>query len=230
MTENVKIILPYILVIILSYMLGSFSPSYIISRFKKVNLKKIGTKNLGMSNATVVFGWRLGILVGFLDIFKGFLAVFLTKIFAPQLPSIYYVAAAFVILGHMFPFYLKFDGGKGFATYIGAILGLDWKFAILLAIIIVAVSLITDYIVMGTFTTISSFPLYVFFSTGEICSSALMAMVSFVILFKHEENIRRIRLGTEANIRPMFNKEHRKMANEKLKELAAEDGVDFNVN
>lgn len=217
----VEKILPYIIVIICAYLIGSFSPSYIISRIKKVDLKKTATRNLGASNATVVLGWKFGVLVAVVDIAKGAAAVLLTRFLAPELPAIAYAAGAAVILGHIFPFYLKFRGGKGFATYIGAIAGLNFPVAVVLAVAIIALALITNYLVVGTFITIISYPVFLlFFYENKFCA-AIMAIPSMVVLFKHHENIVRIQNGTEGKVRALFGKGHREKAEKERKELDA---------
>lgn len=223
MKQILTMILIYLPVALGSYIIGSFSPSYIIGRIKKVDLKKIGTKNLGMSNATVVFGWKLGVLVGATDILKGCVAVLLTKFLAPELPGIAYVAAACAVLGHIFPFYLKGKGGKGFATYLGAILGLDFRIALVLGLFIIVLAILTNYIVTGTFITITSFPIYTFVLTGEWYSALLMAGISAIMFYKHIENIKRIKNGTEGKVRPMFAKDHRQKSEAKLKEMENEE-------
>ena len=130
--------IPYLVVALVAYLMGSFSTSYVVSRIKKVDLKKTATRNLGASNTTVVLGWKFGLLVGVVDISKGIGAVLLTRFFAPDLPAIAYVAATCVTLGHIFPFYLKFRGGKGFATFIGSVAGLCFPFAVVLAVVYIA--------------------------------------------------------------------------------------------
>ena len=215
--------LPYIIVAICAYAIGSISPSYIIGRIKGVDVKKTGSKNLGASNATMVLGWRFGVLIGALDIAKGALAVLLTRFLAPDLPGIAYLAATCAVLGHIFPFYLKFKGGKGFATYIGIVAGLHFPVAVVLAVIIIAVALITDYIVVGTFTTVVAFPVFVYFYTGDLLSALLVGVASVVIIIKHWPNILRIKDGTEGKVRILFGKGHRERASRQVEELNALD-------
>ena len=216
-------VLPYLIVAICAYAIGSLSPSYFIGRAKGIDIKKTGSKNLGASNATMVLGWRFGVLIGALDIAKGAAAVLLTRFLAPELPSIAYLAATCAVLGHIFPFYLKFKGGKGFATYIGVIAGLHFPIAVVLAVIIIAVALITNYIVVGTFTTVIAFPVFVYFHTGSLPSALVMTVASIVIIVKHRKNIVRIKDGTEGKVRVLFGKGHREKASKQVEELNALD-------
>ena len=211
--------IPYLVVALVAYLMGSFSTSYVVSRIKKVDLKKTATRNLGASNTTVVLGWKFGLLVGVVDISKGIGAVLLTRFFAPDLPAIAYVAATCVTLGHIFPFYLKFRGGKGFATFIGSVAGLCFPFAVVLAVVIISLAFITNYLVVGTFITALSAPLFFYFWRDDLAGAIILAIASLVIILKHRENIVHIKDGTEGKVRNLFGKGHRKKTEEAIKEL-----------
>ena len=150
----------YIIVIVVAYLIGSSSMSYYLGKLNGVELKKMGSKNLGASNTMALLGWKAGIIVGLHDILKAIVAVMLLKYIFPDLQYVKEVAGVSCIIGHIFPFYLNFKGGKGFASYIGMTIALDCKFAIAIVIIIVLVTIITDYIVSGTFSTIILVPVY----------------------------------------------------------------------
>ena len=150
----------YLIVILLSYLIGSSSMSFYIAKLKGVAITSKGSKNLGASNAMILMGWKAGIIVAIHDIFKAFLAVYIARRIAPELPFIGAIAGVSAVYGHIFPFYLKFKGGKGFASFIGMTLALNYKLALALMVIIIIVTLITHYIVVGTFTTISITPIY----------------------------------------------------------------------
>ncbi len=111
------------LIIITAYLLGSLSPSYFFSQLKSVNLQKKGTKNLGATNAFLNLGKLYGIITALLDVGKGALAIYLVYLLNLS-EAFYYLAGTAVVLGHIFPFYLKFKGGKGVATSIGCIISL----------------------------------------------------------------------------------------------------------
>lgn len=211
--------IPYLVVALVAYLMGSFSTSYVVSRIKKVDLKKTATRNLGASNTTVVLGWKFGLLVGVVDISKGIGAVLLTRFFAPDLPAIAYVAATCVTLGHIFPFYLRFRGGKGFATFIGSVAGLCFPFAVVLAVVIISLAFITNYLVVGTFITALSAPLFFYFWRDDLAGAIILAIASLVIILKHRENIVHIKDGTEGKVRNLFGKGHRKKTEEAIKEL-----------
>ena len=130
----------YILVALLAYIMGSSSMSLYISKWKKVEIRDKGSKNLGASNAMLVFGWKYGILVALHDIGKAALAVILARHFFPGLEHIGIVAGVASVLGHIFPFYLGFKGGKGFASYLGMTIALNWKLALVILLLVVLVT------------------------------------------------------------------------------------------
>lgn len=194
-------ILLYSAVVLLGYLLGCSNMAFYLSRLAGVDLRKGGSGNLGASNAMILLGWRAGILVGAHDIGKAILAVALARLLAPSLPLASAAAGVACVLGHMFPFYLRFRGGKGFASYLGMTIALNWKFALILLVIVVVVTLITDYIVVGTVTTMLLVPTYAGISTRDWVLVLILCVASAVILYKHRENYIRIWRGTEVGFR-----------------------------
>lgn len=199
----------YGLVIILAYLLGCSSMALYLSKYNKVDMRSSGSGNLGASNAMVLMGWKAGIIVALHDIGKAVLAVALARHFCPELPFIGAVAGVSCVLGHMFPFYLRFKGGKGFASYLGMTLALNWKFALVVMIIVVIVTLISDYIVVGTVTTILIVPAYMGYITRSLQLVAILCIATAAILYKHRENYFRILNGTEIGLRRANRGEHR---------------------
>ena len=145
-----QMIMPFAIAILIGYLIGCFNLALIISKMKKVDLRNTGTKNLGASNTFITFGKGLGVLVGVCDIFKCTLVIILVKLIFPDIDYLPYITGLACILGHMFPFYLKFKGGKGFASFVGMTLGINWKFFIVIGICIILITLITKYIVLAT--------------------------------------------------------------------------------
>ena len=193
-------IVSYALIVLLAYLLGTSNLAYFIARRRGINILQTGTGNPGASNAMMLLGWKTGILVGLHDIGKAFLAAFLAGLLFPELPLSREVAGAACVLGHMFPFYLRFRGGKGFASTLGMIAALNWRFVLLLGVAIIVVVLITDYIVAGTVLTVVSYPVYCF-ATHQLIAAAILAGIALIILFKHRGNFVRIWKGTEVGLR-----------------------------
>ena len=204
-----NVILKYLIAILFDYRMGSSSLSYYLARLTKVDIRSKGSKNLGASNAMMLMGWKAGILVGLHDIGKSALAVILANAIFPELPYIGAIAGVASVLGHIFPFYLRFKGGKGFASFIGMALAIHWKFTLLLLVVVVIVTLITDYIVVGTVTTIISFPAYMGFASRGYILPLILFIATTVIIYKHRENFVKIYNGTEIGFRSANRGEHR---------------------
>lgn len=201
-----KIYLIYIIGSLIAYLIGSISTSLIVSTVKKKDLRAGGSKNLGASNTTLLLGWKCGVIVGVCDILKGTLVVVLARLLFAEYAYLPYVVGTAAVLGHIFPFYLKFKGGKGFATYVGIILGLDWRFFLIIGVSIVLITLITDYIALGTFTTMITFPIWLFFMSDVPWAFLIPSIASVIIIAKHFENIKRILKKEELGLRASFKK------------------------
>ncbi len=191
----------YLIAIVFSYLIGCSNLAYYIARWKHVDFRNAGSGNLGASNTTVLLGWKAGILVGIHDIAKSALAVWLAMALFPELEYVGPMAGIASVLGHIFPFYLKFRGGKGFASYIGMTIALNWKLALIVLALVVILTWLTDYIVAGTVMTIIVVPI----SLGIMCHSAILAVIllvgTAVIAYKHRDNFVRIYKGTEIRVR-----------------------------
>ena len=110
----------YIIATFMGYLLGCSSMSFYLSKIHGVDIRSHGSKNLGASNTMILMGWKAGILVAVHDILKAALAVIFAQMLFPEVPFIGAVAGVASVYGHIFPFYLKFKGGKGFA-YVTAV-------------------------------------------------------------------------------------------------------------
>ena len=190
----------YVMAAALGYLLGCSNMAYYLAKWKKADLRSAGSGNLGASNATVLLGWKAGVLVAVHDVGKSLLAVLLAGWLFPSVENIGAVAGVASVLGHIFPFYLKFKGGKGFASYIGMTIALNWKLALCVLAAVVLVTIITDYIVCGTVTTIVAVPVYMAITQGYLLALILLVGTA-VILWKHRENFPRMLNGTELGLR-----------------------------
>ncbi len=193
---------------VLGYLLGCSNMAYYLAKWKKADLRAGGSGNLGASNAVVLLGWRAGVLTAVHDIGKSVLAVLLARWLFPELEYAAAAAGVASVLGHIFPFYLKFRGGKGFASYFGMTLALNWKLALCVGIAIVVVTIVTDYIVCGTVTTIVSVPVYMFVTRGWLLALILLVATA-VIFWKHRENFPRMLNGTELGLRSALKGENK---------------------
>ena len=199
----------YLIIILGAYLLGSSNLALYLFKWKKVDARNNGSGNLGASNATVLLGWPAGIAVAIHDIGKAAVSVILARILFPNLEYAGAAAGVACVLGHIFPFYLKFRGGKGFASYLGMTLALNWKFAIVILVLVGVAMVVTDYIVAGTTLTILSTPIYMGIITHNLILALILGIATAVIIYKHRENYVRIWNGTEIGLRSAAKGEHR---------------------
>ena len=199
----------YLAAVLLGYLIGSSNMAYYISRRKNVDITSKGSGNLGASNATVLLGWGAGVLVAVHDIAKGALAVILARLLFPELEYVPVAAGVAAVLGHIYPFYLKFRGGKGLASFLGLTLALNWKLALAVCVVLVVVTLVTDYIALGTLSVAATMPVGLYFMTGNLIMPLVVCVASVVMFFKHRDNIVRLRNRTEIGLRSTIKGENR---------------------
>lgn len=203
----------FFLIILIGYLLGCVNGAQIIGNIKETNIKASGMKNAGATNATMLLGWKYGLLVASIDVFKVILSLFLTSLLLQKYQVIIelqmlliYLNALFVIIGHNYPAQMNFRGGKGTASLFGFLLFLDWKFAVTGLFILLLFAAVTNYFVAGTCMLYLSFIGYTGFTYGR-----LPAIISFLFLIlfllKHMENFKRIINKEEVKISSLLRRE-----------------------
>jgi glycerol-3-phosphate acyltransferase PlsY len=190
-----------VVVMVVGYLIGSINPAWIISRLKKIELRRKGTGNLGATNVFLTLGKRTGVFVMLFDIGKAYAVVLIAKTLFPQISLAGVLAGSAAMLGHMFPFYLGFKGGKGSACLGGAILGLDWKLFLALLMLGIVIALLVDYPWAVPVSAAGLFPFAFGVSAQSMISIGILICPSICIILKHMENYRRVREGTEPTIR-----------------------------
>ncbi len=187
------------LIVILSYILGSIPFGFIIGKvIFKTDLRKLGSGNVGATNALRNFGRLAGFTTFLFDFLKGSLACYLGEKFGGELGQA--LAMFFVVIGHMYSFVLKFKSGKGVATSFGALLAIDYRFALtLLAIFIVLVLIFRIVSLSSIITAVIAAVLAVFNYKLSYITLAIILTASLVV-YKHKDNIRRLKLGEEKKI------------------------------
>ncbi|MGM9974720.1 MAG: glycerol-3-phosphate 1-O-acyltransferase PlsY [Clostridiaceae bacterium] len=196
----------YIICGIAGYLIGCINAAYLVGKSKGFDIRNKGSNNPGASNAAITMGFKIGVLVAVWDILKAAIAVFAAKILFPDDALIGTVAGVGCILGHMFPVFMSFNGGKGFASFMGMMLMSNWKAFLIIGIIAVIITVITDYIAIATLTTVITYPLYIIFSTGEYLIPLVIAIASLAMIYKHLINIKRILEGNEIGLSSLWKK------------------------
>lgn len=197
----------YLLVIAIGYLFGNFQSAYIFGKaFRKVDIRTLGFGNAGASNAVTNFGWKVGVVIGILDILKAVVSVLIVKqlIHAGYLEnnaSYLYLNGFFVMLGHIYPFFMDFKGGKGTASFMGMLFAIDFKAALIGLTLITLVTLITDFIALGTISlTTYGIIMAVYLGYGWI-PIGITVIIFLLSTYKHIPNIRRILAGQENGLR-----------------------------
>ena len=175
----------------MGYTMGSFSPSDLIARCKKTNLREQNTGNLGTSNTMLTFGVGWGILVLLVDVGKAGLASVLASLLFPSSSTAGLLAGGASVVGHVFPFYLKGKGGKGLAPFLGMMLAYDpLTFGVLL-LLSVTMSLLLNYTAFMPLTLGGLFPLAVLIRSTSLPSILIALTLGVLLIFTHRRNIRR---------------------------------------
>ena len=197
----------YIPLIIVCYFIGSTSMAHLIGRLKGFDLREKGSGNLGATNATIEISLKAGVITGLYDIGKAVLCCLLAKyLLSALIPFAVQTAGASVILGHIFPFYLGFRGGKGLSCMVGMTLALDWRLFLAAVLSVILITVILDHIAFATIFLAIGIPI----ADGVIEMSwiafAILALPSAVIIIKHFDNVRRIIDGTEHGLKELIFK------------------------
>lgn len=199
----------YFVMCVIGYLLGCANLAYLLAKIKGVDLKSGGSGNPGASNAAILMGWRMGVFVAIHDAGKALIAVLLATMLFPDTDGIGAVAGAACVLGHIFPVFMKFKGGKGFASYVGMMLALNWQFALIVIAAVVLITVLMDYLVLGTTFTVISLPVFLVVTAAGWIAIAAACVATAVIIFKHRINYARIVKGTEIGLRSTIKGEHR---------------------
>lgn len=192
---------PWLISIPLAYLLGSIPFGYLLVRiFRKQDIRATGSGNIGATNVARSGAKGLGIATLLLDLGKAFAAVKIAQYIAPGNYDLAVAAAVAAILGHIFPVWLGFRGGKGVASALGVFLALTWPSALAILGVFLVVFLITRYVSLASIIAAAVFPLFGFyfvpFKTPIVIAGFLF--IPLLIIVKHHENIRRLLSGTES--------------------------------
>ena len=187
-----------IIVAFYSYLLGSIPFGLLLTKiFLKKDIRKVGSGNIGTTNVLRTGNKYLAIATLFFDLLKGYFSVYATIIYFEGLASF---SALICFVGHIFPIWLKFKGGKGVATYLGVILALSYKYFLIFSIAWVSISLLFRFASLSSMISTLIVFLYAYFF--EINNNTLLLFIFFVmILFTHKENILRLKSSTENKIK-----------------------------
>ena len=199
-----------LLFVLLAYLTGAFpSAVWVGKTFYKIDVREFGSGNAGATNTFRVLGQKAGIPVLIMDIFKGWLSVnyisFLTN-FPQSEEAIFEVQLAFgiaAVIGHLFPVYTGFRGGKGIATLLGLLVGLNPAAALFSILIFIIVFLISKYVSLASILASIAFPVFVILVLNSANSSLNLfaVFVPILTLITHQKNIERLVRGEETKVK-----------------------------
>ena len=209
-------IFSYIITALAAYLLGSIPTGYLVAKAKGIDIRSVGSGNMGATNVFRILGKAAGIFVLLVDALKGFVAVAVIVNSYPELqgafPEIFgttgpgnnqlrehlgIVAGVAAILGHNYTCFLKFKGGKGIATTAGVLIALaPVAFLIVLAIFLL-ILFATRYVSLGAVVAAFCLPFAVWISRGTLTMVGVMAALGALAIYKHKANIKRLLNGTE---------------------------------
>lgn len=208
-----------ILTILTAYLIGSVSSAVIISKIiSGEDIRDHGSGNAGATNMLRVHGKVAGIVTLLIDVLKGVLAILLAMLFALILKGIKadsvfpgclkYLAGLFVVIGHDFPVFFKFRGGKGVATSLGVILMLNWQIGVTVLIVAILIMALSRYVSLGSIIAAIIYPIlltgYIMgargFETAKVESQYAIItgiIMALLLIMKHRSNIKRLLKGNE---------------------------------
>lgn len=195
-----------IIVAVISYLIGSINSSIIISRIVTgKDIRKSGSGNAGATNMLRTLGTKYAVITLIIDILKGIIAVLIGKLVCgsdmPDL-AIPYIAGLFVVIGHSFPVFFGFKGGKGVATSLGVVMMLDWKTGLIVLITALIIMAITRHVSLGSIVAAFLFPVLetikmIRFGEWNTVQFICVLILAVLIIARHHENIKRLLNGTE---------------------------------
>ena len=189
--------LEYAIATVVGYLLGCINMAWLIAKSKGINIKEVGSNNAGASNVFISVGMPQGVAVGAFDILKAFCAAEFISLLFPANADAAVLAGAMAVVGHIYPFWMKFSGGKGLAPFMGLVLFVDWKMFLVLGAVIIALTLATDFIAIGTMAVITIMPIYAVFARLGLFQIIVYLALMLSMWYKHFINIKRIAAGEE---------------------------------
>ena len=186
-----------------SYLLGSIPTAYlVVKRMARLDVRTVGSGNVGATNAARAAGWGAGLTVFLLDVGKGLLAV---QLLAPWLvhpvnPAVRFGCGLMAVIGHAFPLFLKFRGGKGVATTIGVVLGTMPLVAALCLLVWVSCFLPWRYVSVASLASAVMLPVAQALTRRSQAEILLGTALALLVIARHRSNIERLRQGTEHRV------------------------------
>ncbi|MBF6625567.1 glycerol-3-phosphate 1-O-acyltransferase PlsY [Tuanshanicoccus lijuaniae] len=190
----------HFLYLILAYLVGSIPTGVWYSRFKHhIDVRELGSGNSGATNVGRNFGFKAALFVTLVDIFKGMLVVMLAKHLFPNEPYLIMGTAIAAVLGHAYPIYANFKGGKVVATSFGVAAGFSLPIAFFGALFLFLLIYLTSTISLSAMSSFTATALYIYFTQDDIYGYGFLLIAVF-LMYRHRPNVHRLLQGTESRI------------------------------
>ena len=193
--------------LLIGYLIGNVSPSFIVGLRRGYDVRESGSGNAGASNTVIMAGKLAGLVVALLDILKAAVSWWLCAWLFPTLRVAGILGGVTCLIGHMYPVFLRFRGGKGLACLGGIVLAYDPKTMLLLLGVALFIGVLTNYVCIVTVRMSLIFPLYYWLATAFTLGACLLCIPAVPIFIKHLENFRRIRAGQELRLSYLWKKD-----------------------
>ncbi len=178
-----------VIIISISYLMGSIPFGLILTKiFLKKDIRELGSGNIGATNVLRTGNKKIGYLTLILDVLKAVVPVLYIKL---NFPELIYISSLSVFIGHVFPIWLKFNGGKGVATYVGILFSINYFFGIIFVVSWLIIFFISKYSSLGSILSSLTIPIFIYFSSTY--ENEYFFIIMFVlILYTHRENVKRL--------------------------------------
>lgn len=189
----------FIITAVIGYLIGSINASIILSRLKGSDIRKHGSGNAGATNTLRTFGKGAAAVVLVIDVLKGVAAVLIARYLFPDAPVCQHICGFGAILGHNFPLYFGFKGGKGVLTSVAVLAALNWWVGLIALAVALIIMAITKYVSLGSMLGAITAPIIAFF-LGDIYFIVFTVCAAGLIVIRHKDNIKRLIHGNERKL------------------------------
>ncbi|MGI6562382.1 MAG: glycerol-3-phosphate 1-O-acyltransferase PlsY [Clostridia bacterium] len=193
-------VIPYIIAALVGYLLGGINSAIIVGKLSGVDVREHGSKNAGLTNAVRVLGKKKALFVLLGDVLKGVLACVFGIVLAPDTPSVMLLAGLMCVIGHNWPVYFGFKGGKGALTSVTVLFFADYRIALILIGVFILLVALTRYVSLGSMTGAVLLPVFGIVFRKGLDFFIFSMILAVMLVWRHRGNIQRLIKGEESKL------------------------------
>jgi glycerol-3-phosphate acyltransferase PlsY len=193
-------VIPYIIAALVGYLLGGINSAIIVGKLSGVDVREHGSKNAGLTNAVRVLGKKKALFVLLGDVLKGVLACVFGIVLAPDTPSVMLLAGLMCVIGHNWPVYFGFKGGKGALTSVTVLFFADYRIAVILIGVFILLVALTRYVSLGSMTGAVLLPVFGIVFRKGLDFFIFSMILAVMLVWRHRGNIQRLIKGEESKL------------------------------